>query len=94
MYGTIARNTPKPGMEGAVIQARDDWQGERRCVVRGVVGHGSGAPVRGYHVPGLLERRARTNIELAAKCRFLHQVTFGLDVSSSSHSDSFSAPAP
>jgi hypothetical protein len=38
MYGTIARITPKPGMEGAIIQARDDWQRERRSVVRGVVG--------------------------------------------------------
>jgi len=38
MYGTIARITPKPGMEGAIIQARDDWQRERRSGVRGVVG--------------------------------------------------------
>ena len=38
MYGTIARMTPKPGMEQAVIGAMEGWQRERRPKVKGSVG--------------------------------------------------------
>ncbi len=38
MYGTIARISPKPGMEQAVVATMEEWQRERRPRVKGVVG--------------------------------------------------------
>jgi hypothetical protein len=38
MYGTIARISPKPGMNKAVLQAIEEWQRDRRPGVKGAVG--------------------------------------------------------
>jgi hypothetical protein len=38
MYGTIARISPKPGMDQTVIQAMEEWQRDRRPRVKGAVG--------------------------------------------------------
>jgi quinol monooxygenase YgiN len=38
MYGSIARITPKPGMDQAVIRSMEDWQRDRRPNVQGAVG--------------------------------------------------------
>jgi len=38
MYGTIARITPKPGMEKAVVGAIEEWERDRRPLVKGSVG--------------------------------------------------------
>ena len=35
MYGTIARFTPKPGQEAAVISLIEEWEGERAPNVSG-----------------------------------------------------------
>ncbi len=37
MYGTIARITPKPGMDQAIVQSVEDWQRQRRPIVKGAV---------------------------------------------------------
>ena len=37
MYGTIARITPKPGMDQAVIDSMKEWERDRRPAVKGTV---------------------------------------------------------
>ena len=38
MYGTVARITPKSGMDQAVIQSLEEWQRDRRPKVKGAIG--------------------------------------------------------
>lgn len=37
MYGSVARITPKAGMEQGVVQAMEEWQRDRRPHVKGAI---------------------------------------------------------